>query len=351
MGAGGVCGRAGAALLRHHLCGRELDICLYGVLGWEWNIFIGKVFGILSIISWGSKRLTIACTRDCTNLRNFATAPAPTRAAAFVMEPAACKHLNDLPDELLQQVMLATNVQAVVACAQACSMWASLVRSEELWEALCVASWPLVHRLPRPAYSSWRLCHRSRCSGTPPGTWRKLIPLYDESALLAIERPGGWIGRLGAVLLRIRSLRKLHGLHNWPRVGARGSRAGVSQACNEEEGLSWLHSVHDALSRPQAAEELLAFAGGASPELPSERVETAEEEVMRRGGICIWLDEWYENNNNNEPALLLRFLAGRSALHAIRAPLQVTRRRFGQASCPFEVIEAFEAALSRYVSK
>jgi hypothetical protein len=280
-----------------------------------------------------------------------AAAAAATTAAAFVMEPAACKHLNDLPDELLQQVMLATNVQAVVACAQACSMWASLVRSEELWEALCVASWPLVHRLPRPAYSSWRLCHRSRCSGTPPGTWRKLIPLYDESALLAIERPGGWIGRLGAVLLRIRSLRKLHGLHNWPRVGARGSRAGVSQACNEEEGLSWLHSVHDALSRPQAAEELLAFAGGASPELPSERVETAEEEVMRRGGICIWLDEWYENNNNNEPALLLRFLAGRSALHAIRAPLQVTRRRFGQASCPFEVIEAFEAALSRYVSK
>jgi hypothetical protein len=60
VGAGGVCGRAGAALLRHHLCGRELDICLYGVLGWEWNIFVGKVFGILSIISWGSKRLIIA---------------------------------------------------------------------------------------------------------------------------------------------------------------------------------------------------------------------------------------------------------------------------------------------------
>jgi hypothetical protein len=352
VGAGGVCGRAGAALLRHHLCGRELDICLYGVLGWEWNIFVWVfVYSVNNFLGIQKARVIIACTRDCTNLRNFATAPAPTRAAAFVMEPAACKHLNDLPDELLQQVMLATNVQAVVACAQACSMWASLVRSEELWEALCVASWPLVHRLPRPAYSSWRLCHRSRCSGTPPGTWRKLIPLYDESALLAIERPGGWIGRLGAVLLRIRSLRKLHGLHNWPRVGARGSRAGVSQACNEEEGLSWLHSVHDALSRPQAAEELLAFAGGASPELPSERVETAEEEVMRRGGICIWLDEWYENNNNNEPALLLRFLAGRSALHAIRAPLQVTRRRFGQASCPFEVIEAFEAALSRYVSK
>ena len=172
------------------------------------------------------------------------------------MEPAACKHLIDLPDELLQQIMLATNVQGVVACARVCRMWASLVRSEELWEALCVASWPLVHRLPRSAYSSWRLCHRSRCSGTPPGTWQKLLPLYDESAVLAIERPGGWIGRLGATLLRIRSVRKLHGLHNWPRVGARGSRAGVSQACDEEEGLSWLHSVHDALSRPQAAHEL-----------------------------------------------------------------------------------------------
>ena len=232
------------------------------------------------------------------------------------MEPAACKHLIDLPDELLQQIMLATNVQGVVACARVCRMWASLVRSEELWEALCVASWPLVHRLPRSAYSSWRLCHRSRCSGTPPGTWQKLLPLYDESAVLAIERPGGWIGRLGATLLRIRSVRKLHGLHNWPRVGARGSRAGVSQACNEEEGLSWLHSVHDALSRPQAAHELLAFAGGVAggepPQLPSERVETAEEHVMRRGGICSWLDAWYDNNNNNEPALLLRFLTARA---------------------------------------
>ena len=234
-------------------------------------------------------------------------------------------------------------------------MWASLVRSEELWEALCVASWPLVHRLPRSAYSSWRLCHRSRCSGTPPGTWQKLLPLYDESAVLAIERPGGWIGRLGATLLRIRSVRKLHGLHNWPRVGARGSRAGVSQACNEEEGLSWLHSVHDALSSPQAAHELLAFAGGVAggvaggepPQLPSERVETAEEHVMRRGGICSWLDAWYDNNNNNEPALLLRFLAARSALHAIRHMQQVARRRFGQASCPFEDTEALEAALSR----
>ena len=180
----------------------------------------------------------------------------PRRSPPLIMEPAACKHLIDLPDELLQQIMLATSVQGVVACARVCRMWASLVRSEELWEALCVASWPLVHRLPRSAYSSWRLCHRSRCSGTPPGTWQKLLPLYDESAVLASERPGGWIGRLGATLLRIRSVRKLHGLHNWPRVGARGSRAGVSQACNEEEGLSWLHSVHEALSRPQAAHEL-----------------------------------------------------------------------------------------------
>ena len=265
------------------------------------------------------------------------------------MEP--CKQLTDLPDELLQQIMVATNVQAVVACAQVAHMWANLVKSEELWKALCMASWPLVHRLQRSwhgcssrtaAVSSWRLCHRLRCSGTPPGTWQKLLPLYDESVLLAIERPGDWIGRLGSVLLRIRSIRKIHGLHNWPRVGARGSRAGVSLACNEEEGLLWLHSVHGALTRSQATDALLAFAGGAPPEMPSEREETAEEDAMHRGGICAWLDEWYDNNNNNEAALLLRFLAGRSALQAIRHFLQVSRRRFSQLA-NFEDIRSFEA--------
>ena len=315
----GVSGRAGG-------CGqpprRELDILLYGVPGWEWNIFVGCACSSNSVATrddplgssavWSARLsisiyLSIPRTWDrmrvpfvvnlalilCvafppTYLRELALpghrrrrAPPPLPPPPRGMEPAACKHLNDLPDELLQQIMLAMNVQAAVACAQACSTWASLVRSEELWEALCVASWPLVHRLPRPAYSSWRLCHRSRCSGTIPGTWRKLLPLYDESALLAIERPGGWIGRLGAVLLRIRSIRKLHGLNTWPRVGARGSRSGVSLALKEEEGLSWLHSVHNALSRAQAAEELLAFAGGAPPELPSDREETEEEDAMR----------------------------------------------------------------------
>ena len=70
-----------------------------------------------------------------------------------------------------------------------------------------------------------------------------------------------------------------------------------------------------------------------------------------RGGICAWLGEWYDNNNNNEPALLLRFLTGRSALHAIRHFSSVSRRRFGQSGCPFEATEGFETALSRHVSK
>ena len=260
----------------------NLIYCWWGAgLGVEYIMF-GMCTSILErglVARYPLQKLNLRARRQ-SRVAVVATAAAAA-AAGFFMEPVACKHLIDLPDELLQQIMLATNVQAVVACAQACSMLASLVRSEELWEALCVASWPLVHRLPRPAYSSWRLCHRSRCSGTIPGTWRKLLPLYDESALLAIERPGGWIGRLGAVLLRIRSIRKLHGLNTWPRVGARGSRSGVSLALNDEEGLSWLHSVHNALSRAQAAEELLAFAGGAPPELPSDREETEEEDAMR----------------------------------------------------------------------
>ena len=70
------------------------------------------------------------------------------------MDPAACKHLADLPDDLLQQILVATNEQTVVACAQACSAWASLVKSEDVWEVLYTASWPLAHRL-RHAHPSY----------------------------------------------------------------------------------------------------------------------------------------------------------------------------------------------------
>ena len=256
------------------------------------------------------------------------TATTPTVA---IDAPFAAAVLSDLPDELLQQILIATNcAQTVVACAQVCSTWASLARSEELWEVLYTTSWPLAHRLPhalpasldsacnpwlktKECASSWRMCHRARCLGTPAGTWRKLLPLYDESVLLAAERPGGWIGRLGSVLLRIRNTRKVMETGKWPAVANP----------HEVEGVCWLRSFNEALMRPQAVDELLAFAGGmdalaaAALPRPSGRVETAEEEVMRRGGISAWLDEWYDNNNNNAPALLLRFLAGRSALQEI----------------------------------
>eukprot|EP00964_Phaeocystis_antarctica_P049364 scaffold28633_cov61-Phaeocystis_antarctica.AAC.11 len=130
--AGGVCGRAGAAL------------CCGNTPLWPPELVARYPLQKLNLRARRQSRVAVVATA------------AAAATAWLVMEPAACKHLIDLPDELLQQIMLATNVQAVVACAQACSMLASLVTSEELWEALCVASWPLVHRLPRPAYSSWR---------------------------------------------------------------------------------------------------------------------------------------------------------------------------------------------------
>ena len=149
------------------------------------------------------------------------------------------------------------------------------------------------------------------------------------------------------MLLRIRNTRKVMETGKWPAVANP----------HEVEGVCWLRSFNEALMRPQAVDELLAFAGGmdalaaAALPRPSGRLGTAEEEVMRRGGISAWLDEWYDNNNNNEPALLLRFLTGRSALHAIRHFSSVSRRRFGQSGCPFEATEGFETALSRHVSK
>lgn len=77
MGAGGVCGRAGAALLRHHLCGRELDICLYGVLGWEWNIFVWKVC-VYSVNNFlGIQKAIIACPETS---QIFETSPPRTTA-------------------------------------------------------------------------------------------------------------------------------------------------------------------------------------------------------------------------------------------------------------------------------
>lgn len=212
------------------------------------------------------------------------------------------QHLADLPDELLQQVLRTTDEQTVVACGQACSAWADLMRSEEIWEAMCKASWPLMHRLPQPPpCSSWRSCHQARCLGTPPGTWRRLLPLYDESVVLASERPGGWIGRLGSLLLRIRSLRKLHSMEEWPLAptwDSSGSGSGPGSGVpRSREVMRWLRSLHTALSTAAAAEAVLSFAGGAplySVRMPTGDVVTAEEEVMRRGGVGAWLDDWYE---------------------------------------------------------
>ena len=252
-------------------------------------------------------------------------------ASLLTTMDAERRSLVDLPDELLSAIFVVADEQAVLACARVCAAWAPLVASEELWAHHCSRRWPLLQQLggaPGLRYPppSWRQLHRNRVVNAPPGTWRTLPSLYDQTLLIASELKPGWITSLGPLLLRVAGLRKLHGLEPW-----------LTEIDNDShepafEELAWLRNLHGALLGRRSLCELLAYAGDRHA-LEELRVLLEElradggggdgsgelDAELDRGGMMSWLDAWYDSGASEE---LLQFLSGRSSLEAVRVLLR-----------------------------
>ena len=93
---------------------------------------------------------------------------------------------------------------------------------DKLWHRLCLSTWPNVaiarhappaHLRVLPPVDSWRHLYRARvAAATPADAWRELLPLYDESTLVATQRHEGWVVEVGILLNRIMRWRERHNL-------------------------------------------------------------------------------------------------------------------------------------------
>tara|TARA_B110001452_G_scaffold36048_1_gene27668 strand:+ start:89 stop:1093 length:1005 start_codon:yes stop_codon:yes gene_type:complete len=239
----------------------------------------------------------------------------------------APRRIADLPDELLSAIFVAADEEAVLACARVCAAWAALAASEELWAQHCLRRWPLLEKLggaPGSRYPppSWRQLHRSRVINAPPGTWRTLLSLYDQSKLTATQQEPGWIRSLGPLLLRVAGVSKLHGVSTWPKQTAPSTRLPCKPASEE---LEWLRHMNRALINRRAVRTLLAYAGDrhALEELRADDGggdgSSELDAEIDRGGLMWWLDAWYDSG---DPEEYLTFLAGRSTLEVLRVLLK-----------------------------
>lgn len=266
----------------------------------------------------------------------------------------APRTISDLPDELVSAIFAVADEEAVLACARVCAAWAALAASEELWAHHCSLRWPLLQQLggaPGLRYPppSWRQLHRLRVINAPPGTWRTLLSLYDQSKLIAIEHKPGWISSL------VQLLNRVAGVSMRNRSCAWANQASVCWLRTKPgvEELAWLRQVHRALLGRFALCSLLAYAGDRHA-LEELRADTGggdgssklDAELDRRGLIS-WLDAWYDSCDAKE---LLTFLVGRSTLEILRVLLRychgsrwvIGRGPLDAHPSPLEV-EAFEA--------
>jgi hypothetical protein len=243
--------------------------------------------------------------------------------AAAVLPPSA-EALLDLPEELLQLVLVSTaDAPSALRFASTCRLTSRFVaRSEALWQDLCESSWPFLTTMRRFPTAhlrtlppqSWRSLFKSRTR--EPG-WRLLLPLYDESAHVARHRLSGWVARLGTLLLRIQRVRAVHQL---VALAVPDSPAGGLDTASE--GGCWACSLlHDVLL---GAVDVMAYAGDPPAlEVVARRTHVGVEEVQKQS-LGAKLQEWDTLIEQGRPhwedstmALLVDFFAGRSALEAI----------------------------------
>jgi len=131
--------------------------------------------------------------------------------------------LPTLPEDLLLCVLSATESgSAVAASARTCRALRAACSCDKLWHRLCLSTWPNVaiarhappaHLRVLPPVDSWRHLYRARvAAATPADAWRELLPLYDESTLVATQRHEGWVVEVGILLNRIMRWRERHNL-------------------------------------------------------------------------------------------------------------------------------------------
>ena len=280
-------------------------------------------------------------------------------------ERGPVRALVDLPDELLLAVLQSTDsAAAVAACAGASRGLHALSTDEALWRSLCCTQWPLhatPHRACAPAHlrelppASWRALFRGRVVGAAApalGSWRALLPLYDETLHLAGTRPDGWVVALGTLLLRIERLRKHHGLSASPlrrgpvpppRTGPPSGESAVLRThC---EATCWYRSLQATLTDHADAVLALAESDGDSSEAAAAAAAAAAEQLaasaVEHPGVAdavvaaaaaaagrsagTLLDIWHElierrggaGVQERAGALLLAAFVARSALEAI----------------------------------